>query len=134
MSGLVSLVAGVALTSGVGELTAVPETRKLAGAVVFLALLAVGLAASDRVADRRLRRLTYLPALAFVAVVLASSLAEISTPAGGLFALTHLAVLGVAAAAYDRSGSLFVPTVAYLCLSLSNAAVVVFEGGAAPPF
>jgi hypothetical protein len=129
-----TLVAGFALTSGVGGLTAVPDAGKLVGAVAFLALLAVGLAASERVDDRRLRRLAFLPALAFVAVTVAAGLGGVGSLAGGLFALTHLVVLGVAAHAYDRTETLLVPAAAYLCLSLSNAAVVVAEGGAAPPF
>lgn len=129
-----TLVAGFALTGGAGGLTAVPEAGKLAGAVVFVALLALTVHASERIAREDLRPLASVPVALFVALAVGSGLTEIDSLAGGLFALTHLAVLGVAAYGYDRSDSLLVPAFAYLCLSLSNAAVVVAEGGSAPPF
>ncbi|MUV58874.1 hypothetical protein [Halogeometricum sp. CBA1124] len=129
-----TLVAGFALTGGAGRLTAVPEAGKLAGVVVFVALLALTVLASERIAREDLRPLASVPVALFVALAVGSGLTEIDSLAGGLFAVTHLAVLGVAAYGYDRSDSLLVPAFAYLCLSLSNAAVVVAEGGSAPPF
>lgn len=128
-----TLAAGFVVT-GTGGLTAVPDRGKLLGAALFVALLGVAVAAGERVADDRLRALAYLPLAAFVALAVGSGLAEVGSLAGGLFALTHLAVLGVAAHASDRSDSLLVPAVAYLSLSLSTAVAVALSAGSTPPF
>ena len=120
---------------GHGGLSTVPERGKLVGAVLFVVLLAVGRIASESGTGDRVRSLAYLPVVSFVALVVVSGVAEVDSLAGGLFALTHLAVLGVAAVAYERTGSLLPPAAAYLSLSLANAGVVlVVEGGGVAAF
>jgi hypothetical protein len=89
--------------------------------------------AASRTDDRRLRALAALPAAAFVAVVLGATVVETDSLAAGLFGLTNLAVLALAAATYERTDSLAVPAVAYLSLSLSTTTIVlVFEAGLGP--
>jgi hypothetical protein len=127
---LTTFVTGFVAVSDTGGLTAVPDRGTLAGAVLFALLLGGGLYARDRVDGDRLRLLSLLPVLLFAALVVLSGVAAIQSVAGGLFALTHLAVLGLAAATYERTGSLAVPAVAYASLSLVNRLVVyVFEAG-----
>lgn len=71
-----------------------------------------------------------VPAALFAALVVLSGVAAVGSVAGGLFALTHLAVLGLAAATYERTGSVAVPAVAYATLLLANRLVVfLFEAG-----
>lgn len=112
-------------------LTVFPEWGRLVGAAVFLLLLAFALAVSGRTARRWGRLLGYVPLPGFVLLVVGSELAAVGSVAGGLFVLVHVAVIGVAAAAYERTESLFVPALAYLSLLLSNDAVVFFlEAGA----
>ncbi|WP_423751056.1 hypothetical protein [Salinirarus marinus] len=128
-----TLVTGFAMTSDTGGLTPVPDRGKLAGAILFVILLGVAQFVSGYVDRRRLRYLAYVPVVLFVAVVLVSSVAETESLADGVFTLTQLAVLAIAADAYERSDSLAVPALAYLSLSVSNYAVIVaFELGVRP--
>jgi len=82
------------------------------------------------VSSDRLRYLTYAPVLLVTAVIVLSGVAEIESVAGGLFVTTHLAVLGIAAYAYERTNSVLVPALAYTSLLLANTTVMfVFEAG-----
>ena len=113
-------------------ITVVPEWGRLVGAAVFLVLLEFALHVSGRVERRWAQRLSYAPVVGFVLLVVGAELATVGSVAGGLFVLTHVLVLGVAAVGYDRTGSVFVPALAYLSLLVSNRAVVfVFEAGTA---
>ncbi|MFB6123198.1 MAG: hypothetical protein ABEJ78_07040 [Haloferacaceae archaeon] len=89
---------------------------------------------ASRYADRAaFRWLAYLPVGLFVAVALVSGVAAVESLAEGAFSVAHLAVLAIAAYAYERSDSPAVPALAYLSLSLSNYAVVVaVETGVRP--
>jgi hypothetical protein len=128
-----TLVAAFATLSTAGGLTAVPKRGKLAGAAAFVLVLAVLRYAADAADGDRVRSLAAVTASLFATVLLFAGVAGVESLAGGLFALTHLGVLGVAAYAYERTGSLLVPALAYLSVSLSNAAVVlVVEAGGAP--
>lgn len=125
-----TLVTGFVMTSSAGGLTTGPDTGKLVGIALFSLALAVALYAAEHVTRPRLRYLAYAPALLFVTLVAASGVAEIDSVAGCLFAATHLAVLGVAAYAYERTDSLLPSALAYASLSLANKFVVfVFEAG-----
>ena len=127
---LTTLATGFVSMSTTGGLTPVPDRGKLAGAALFALLFGGGLYARDRVADDRLRALFLAPVGLFGAVVVLSGIAAVESVASGLFALTHLAVLGLAAYAYERTGSLAVPAVAYASLLLANRLVVyLFEPG-----
>ncbi|QZP37294.1 hypothetical protein [Halobaculum magnesiiphilum] len=127
---LTTLVAGFVLVGGTGGLVPVPDTGKLVGAVLFTLLVGVGVFAADRVERERVKFLAYVPLLSFGAVVLLSGVAGIGSVAGGMFAGTRLAVLGVAAYTYDRTDSLLVPALAYTSLlAADRAVVVVLEAG-----
>lgn len=125
---LTTLLTGFVMRSHSG-LATTPDPGKLAGAGLFVFLLGLGAYASEYGDRERPRRLAYLPVLLFVAVVVGSGIVGLGSLAEGLFALTHLAVLGIAAYTYERSGSLLVPALAYLDHSLATSAVVLLESG-----
>ena len=129
-----TLVAAFATLSTAGGLTAVPKRGKLAGAAAFVLVLAVLRYAADAADGDRVRSLAAVTASLFATVLLFAGVAGVESLAGGLFALTHLGVLGVAAYAYERTGSLLVPALAYLSVSLSNAAVVLIVEAGGTPF
>lgn len=127
---LTTVVAGFLLTSSSGGLSPFPELGKLVGAVLFVVAVGVALHVPERVGRRRLRFLAYAPAILLVAVTVLSGIAGVESVAGGLFALTQIAVLGLAAYTYERTETLVVPALAYLSLSLTSSAVVfLFEAG-----
>lgn len=126
---LTTLVAGFAMTSDTGGLDVVPELGKLVGAAAFVLVLGAALFVVERSGREGLRPLVYAPVLLFVALVAVSGVAEVDSVAGGLFALSQVGVVGVAAYAYDRSGSLLVPALAYLSSALGQFAVLVLEAG-----
>lgn len=121
---LTTLVTGFVMTGHSG-LSTVPPRGKLVGAVLLALLLGVAPHAAERVTRERLRYLAYLPAFLFLALVAGSALAEVGSVAAGLFTLTRLTALGVAAYTYERSRSLLVPAIAYLSLSIADYAVVI---------
>lgn len=128
-----TLVAAFATLSTTGGLTTVPERGKLAGAAAFVVALTALRYAADAADRPRVRSLATLTATLFAAALLLPGVAGVESLAAGLFAFAHLAVLGVAAYTYERTGSLFVPALAYLSVSLANAAVVlVVEAGGTP--
>lgn len=132
---LTTVVAGFVLMSNTGGLATTPELGKLVGAGLFAVVLGVALYADDRVEGDHLRALVYLPVVLFVALVVFSALATVGSVADGLFGLAHLAVLSIAALAHERTDSLVLPGLAYLSLSLANAAVLLlFESGGSSPF
>lgn len=125
-----TLLAGFAMVSDTGGLDAVPDEGKLAGTALFAIALGFGLYGRELFESERLRYLAYAPLALVAALVLLSVVAEIESVAGGLFVATHVVTLGVAAYTFDRTDSLLVPALAYLCLMLSNRTVVfVFEAG-----
>lgn len=128
---LTTLVTGLVLLSNTGGLTAVPDTGKLIGAGLLVAGLAIASLGADAGRDW-LRYLLYLPVVLFVALVVVTGIAGTESVADALFTGTHLAVLAVAAATYERSRSLLVPAVAYLSLSLSTTAVLLLDAGLLP--
>jgi hypothetical protein len=127
---LTTLATGFVMVSTAGGLTTVPDRGKLAGAVVFVLLLGVALAADARCNRDWVRWLATTPVVAFVTLVVLSGIAGVDSVAGCLFAATQLATLGVAAHTYDRTDSLCVPALAYASLLLTNRTVIVgFEAG-----
>lgn len=130
---LTTIVTGFAMTSHSG-LAIAPDLGKLIGAVLFVLVFGASLLATERFDRPRRRRLAWLPVALFVAVVVGSGVAELDTLAGGLFAVAHLGALGVAAYTHKHGDSLLLPALAYLSLSLAEAAVVIgFEAGGVSP-
>lgn len=128
--GLTIAVAGFVMVSGTDGLAAVPDRGKLAEAIVFVLVLGLALYGRERLEHRRLQYLAYLPAIVFSVLVVISGITSIEHVAGGIFAVTQLVVLGVAAYSYDRTGSLVSPALAYTAFLISNRTiVVVFEAG-----
>lgn len=123
---LTTLVAGFVLMSNTGGLTVVPDRGRLLGAVLFAFLIGFGPYVVDQFDPERRPAVAYGPAFVFVAFVVVSGVAAVDSIAGGLFILTHLAVLGVAAYSYDRTGSVLPPAVAYTTLELANSGVIYF--------
>ena len=127
---LTTLVAGFLVGSSTGGFSVAPELGRLVGAGVGVIALGVAVYGREQVAHVGLRYLTYMPAVAVAGLIVVSSVAEVGSVAGGLFAVTHLVVLGLAAYTYDRTDSLVVPALAYGCLSVGNVLVVyLFEAG-----
>lgn len=121
---LTALVTGFVATSNVSGFAIVPDTGRLVGAVLFVGLLLVGLLVSDAAAWDG-RRVAAALGVCFLVVVVASTALETDSVAGGLYTLTHLATLAVAAYAYERSGSLLLPALSYLTVVLGGHAVVL---------
>lgn len=128
--GLTTLVSGFLLVDTTGRLAPVPDGGKLAGTLVFVALLAVALYGRERAERDWLGYLAAVPVAAFVALVALSGLAQVASVAAGLFAATQLATFAVAAYGYDRSGSLVPPALAYASLLVATRLAVVIEAGA----
>jgi hypothetical protein len=124
------LVAAFVMVDTTGRLTPVSEAGKLAALVAFSLLLGVGPCGRERIAAEWVRGLASLPAALFVCAVFLAGLVGVDSVTGGLFALAQFVTFGVAAYAYDRSGSLLPPAPAYACLPVANTAVVYgFEAG-----
>ncbi|MFB6102205.1 MAG: hypothetical protein ABEJ73_06525 [Haloplanus sp.] len=127
---LTTALTAVVLTSATGGVTPTPHWGKLLGAVAFVCSLGVALYAIDHVDRGWMQYLAYVPVTSVVGLVVISWIAETGTVAELLFGATHVAVLALAAAGYERTESLLVPAVAYLSLLVGNEAVVfVFEAG-----
>ncbi|WP_253738559.1 hypothetical protein [Halohasta salina] len=127
---LTTFAAGFVLLSTTGGLTTVPDRGKLLGLLVFTLCLGVGPYLVDQFAPDRRPAVAYGPALLFIGFVVVSGVTAVDSFAGGLFIATHLAVLGVAAYSYDRTGSVLPPAVAYTTLELANTGTVyAFEAG-----
>lgn len=127
---LTTLVTGFVLLDGTGGLGTVPDRGKLVGAVAFALLFGVAAFADDRTDDPRLRALAYAPLVLLAGLAVLEGIAGIGTVAAGVFVLAQVATLGVAAVAYDRTGSLVAPALAYASLFVADQLVVVlFEAG-----
>ena len=127
---LTTIVTGFVMMSNTGGLGTVPDQGKLIGTILFALSLGVGLYTVQSMSSNRLRYLAYAPVLLVTAVIVLSGIAEIESVAGGLFVATHVAVLGIAAYAYERTSSVLVPALVYTSLLLANTTVVfVLEAG-----
>lgn len=123
-------VAGFLLTSNVGSLSAFPDRGKLVGAALFVLAVGVATYATETVRRQRLRLLASLPAILLVGVTVVSGVAAVESVAGGLFAVAQVAVIGLAAYAYERTDTLLLPALAYLSFYLTGSAIVfIFEAG-----
>jgi hypothetical protein len=123
-------VTGFLLTSNAGNLSAFPDRGKLAGAALFVLAIGVASYATEEVRRQWLLVLAYLPAILLVGVAVVSGVAGVKSVAGALFAFTQVAVLGLAAYAYERTDSLLVPALAYASFSVTGSVIFfVFEAG-----
>ena len=127
---LTTLVAGFVMVSNSGGIATVPDLGKLVGASAFTVSLGIAVYANERGDAYWLRYLGFAPVVVVSALIILAGIAAVETVAGGLFTVTQLAVLGIAAYTYDRTGSLLTPAIAYTALFLANRTVVfVFEAG-----
>lgn len=124
---LTTLAAGFLLVDVDGGLPGwLPEFGTLVGAALFVLALLVARHGSERVEDERLRYLAFGPAALLAGATVLSGVAAIDTVAMGLFVAAQFAVLGVAAYAYERTGSLLAPALTYASLLATSDAVVFF--------
>jgi hypothetical protein len=127
---LTTAVAGFVMVSNTGGLATVPGLGKLIGTAAFTLSLGAAIYANQQFGNDWLRYLGFAPVVVVTGIIVFSGIAGVETVAGGLFAATNLAVLGIAAYTYDRTASLLAPALAYVALSLANRTVVyVFEAG-----
>lgn len=127
---LTTLVAGFLLVDATGGLAMLPERGKLVGAALFVAGVAVATYGSERFDRRWLRYLSLVPVALLVGATVASGVAAVETVPAVLFVGAKVAVLGVAAYAYQRTGSLLVPALTYASfLASSEAVVFLLEAG-----
>ena len=128
--GATTVATGFLLTGNSGILSAFPGRGKLAGAALFVLAIVVALFATRRVRRGWLRALAFLPAILLVGVTVVSAGLSVGSVAAGLFGLAQVAVLGLAAYAYERTDTLVVPALAYVSFYLTGKAIVfVFEAG-----
>lgn len=128
--GLTTVLAWFVMVSNTGGMATVPALGKLLGTVVFTLSVGMALYAAEQIERRWFRYLGFAPVLLITTMIVLSGVAAVQTITGGLYAVTHLAVFGVAAYAYDETESFLVPALAYGSLELANTTVVfVFEAG-----
>ncbi|QLG62139.1 hypothetical protein [Halorarum salinum] len=120
-------LAGVPLVDGVG-FDPVPGPGDLAFLLAAFVALAVAAYGRDRVRDPRLSALPALPLLLLVGVTVGEWLLR-AAPAEVGFTVVGLAVVALAAAVYDRAGSLWPPAAVYAAFSVTGQAVVFLETG-----
>lgn len=102
-------------------------------AVLFVLALGSAVYADERSDDGRVRTLALLPVLATLALALLVLTLAAESPSGALVVMTRVAVVGVAAYAYDGTESLLSPTLVYTTFAivstvLSAATVVAVLG------
>lgn len=122
---LTALVTGFLLVQTSGGLTTRPDRGHLLAAAIFAVALGLGVAATERVERSWMRALAFVPAAGIVGLAVLEAVAAIGTVAGGLFVATNVAVLGLAAVAYDRTESLLVPALSYLSLLVAVQVVLL---------
>jgi len=104
---------------------------RAAVAAVFVLALGVTVYAERRTVDGRMRALAMLPvvvALALVALVLVTA---VESPMGAVAVVPRIAVVGIAAYAYDRTESMVAPTLTYATFALVSAVLHSAAIGAA---
>lgn len=127
---LTTVLTGFVMMSNTGGLAPTPDQGKLVGVVLFVLALGVALYGTERIDREWLGYLLFIPVALLSALVVLSGVAVIDSIAGGLFAFTHVAVLGIGAYTYERTSSLLVPALAYVSLLLTNELVIfAFEAG-----
>lgn len=130
---LTTLAAGFMVTSTTtGGLATAPELGKLVAAATLVLLIAVAAYALERLDRDPSKHLASAAMGLFGALFVLGAIPEVDSLAGGLYAVTPLAVVGVAALGYDRSGSLLVPALAYLVVSLAEFVILLNEAGLGP--
>lgn len=125
-----TLVTGFLLVDATGGLEMLPEPGKLVGAALFVGAVAVAQYGTERFEQSLFRYLALLPAALLVGLTVVTGIAAVETVPAVLFLGVKVAVLGVAAYAYDRTGSLLAPALTYAgFLATSEAVVYLFEAG-----
>lgn len=125
-----TLVTGFLLVDATGGLEMLPDPGKLVGAALFVVAVAVAQYGWERFERSGLRYLALVPAALLVALTVVTGIAGVETVPAALFLGVKVAVLGVAAYAYDRTGSLLTPALTYASfLATSEAVVYLFEAG-----
>lgn len=125
-----TLLAGFLLVDATGGPSTVPDPGKVVGAALFVGALALALYGAEHVERPWLRYLAALPVVLLVGGTVVAGIAAVGTVSAVLFVGVKVAVLGVAAHSYERSGSLLAPALAYASfLATSEAVVFVLEAG-----
>lgn len=125
-----TLVTGFLLVDATGGLEMLPEPGTLVGAALFVVAMAVAQCGSARFEAPRLRYLAFVPAAVLIGLTVVTGVAAVETVPAVLFLGVKVAVLGVAAAAYQRTGSLLAPLLTYASfLATSEVVVYLFEAG-----
>lgn len=130
---LTTLVAGFLLVDATGGLEALPSGGKLVGAGLFVVAVAVATYGSARFERPWVRYLSLVPVALLVGGTVVSGVAAVETVPAVLFVGVKVAVLGVAAYAYERTASLLSPALTYAAFLAASEAVVFFlEAGGQP--
>lgn len=87
--------------------------NRAAVAVLFVVALGVAVYGGERTDERRVRALWLLPVLAALALVALVLAPDVDSLNGALVMTTRVAVIGVAAYAYDDTESMIAPTLVY---------------------
>lgn len=125
-----TLLTGFLLVDATGGLEMLPGPGKLVGAGLFVGAVAVAQYGTERFEQSLFRYLALVPAALLVVLTVVTGIAGVGTVPAVLFLGVKVAVLGVAAYAYDRTGSLLAPLLTYASfLATSEAVVYVFEAG-----
>lgn len=100
-------------------------------AAVFVLALGVTVYAKGRTGDGRIRALAMLPVVAAVALTALVLATAVESPMGAVAVAPRIAVVGIAAYAYDRTESMVAPTLAYATFALVSAVLHSAAIGAA---
>ena len=87
-------------------------------AILFVLALGVAVYADERVDDSRVHALARLPVLATLAFAVVVLTVAADSPTGALVMTTRVAVVGVAAYAYDGTESMVAPTLVYATFAI----------------
>jgi len=125
-----TLVTGFLLVDATGGLEMVPEPGTLVGAALFVLAIAAATRGRERFEQPRLRYLSLVPLALLVCLTVVTGVAAVETVPAVSFVGVKVAVLGIAAYAYDRTESLLVPALTYAAfLATSEAVVFLLEAG-----
>lgn len=104
---------------------------RAAVAAVFVLALGISVSAKGRTGTGRTDMLANLPVVAALALTALVLVTAVESPAGAVAVAPRIAVVGIAAYAYDRTESLATPTLTYATLALVSTVLHSATMGAA---